>query len=82
MGAGEPELSLVHAAWRAEASADARWGWRMDVAARVSRTPGGHPEGYLEGFATIYSEAARAIQAKREGKKVDPAVLIRPLRTG
>lgn len=47
----------------------------MDVAARVSRTPGGHPEGYLEGFATIYSEAARAIQAKREGKKVDPAVL-------
>lgn len=47
----------------------------MDVAARVSRTPGGHPEGYLEGFATIYSEAARAIQAKREDKKVDPAVL-------
>ena len=47
----------------------------MDVAARVSRTPGGHPEGYLEGFATIYSEAARAIQAKRDGKKVDPAVL-------
>ncbi len=47
----------------------------LDVAARVSRTPGGHPEGYLEGFATIYSEAARAIQAKREGKKVDPAVL-------
>ena len=47
----------------------------MDVAARVSRTPGGHPEGYLEGFATIYSEAARAIQAKRDGKKVDSAVL-------
>lgn len=47
----------------------------IDVAARVSRTPGGHPEGYLEGFATIYSEAARAIQAKRDGKKVDPAVL-------
>jgi predicted dehydrogenase len=47
----------------------------IDVAARVSRTPGGHPEGYLEGFATIYSEAARAIQAKREGKKADPAVL-------
>lgn len=47
----------------------------MAVAARVSRTPGGHPEGYLEGFATIYSEAARAIQAKRDGKTVDPAVL-------
>ena len=35
-------------------------------AARVSRTPGGHPEGYLEGFANIYAEAARAIRARRE----------------
>ena len=54
----------------------------MDVAARVSRTPGGHPEGYLEGFATIYSEAARAIQAKRDGKKVDPAVLYPTVEDG
>ena len=30
------------------------------AAQRVARTPGGHPEGYLEAFATIYSEAARA----------------------
>ncbi|HKJ61643.1 MAG TPA: Gfo/Idh/MocA family oxidoreductase, partial [Hyphomicrobiales bacterium] len=41
-----------------------------DVAARVSRIPAGHPEGYLEGFATIYSEAARAIIAKREGQPI------------
>src|SRR3569832_1674145 len=27
-------------------------------AARVTRVPTGHPEGYLEGFATIYAEAA------------------------
>lgn len=54
----------------------------IDVAARVSRTPGGHPEGYLEGFATIYSEAARAIQAKRESKKVDPAVLYPTVEDG
>ncbi len=54
----------------------------MDVAARVSRTPGGHPEGYLEGFATIYSEAARAIQAKRDGKKIDPAVLYPTVEDG
>ena len=39
-----------------------------EVANRVSRTPPGHPEGYLEGFATIYSEAAAAIRAHREGK--------------
>ncbi|NVP57341.1 Gfo/Idh/MocA family protein [Mycoplana rhizolycopersici] len=45
------------------------------AAARVSRVPSGHPEGYLEGFANIYTEAARAIFAKRSGQKVDPAVL-------
>jgi predicted dehydrogenase len=40
------------------------------AAARVSRVPPGHPEGYLEGFANIYAEAARAIVAtrKRNGK--------------
>ena len=32
-------------------------------AARVSRVPPGHPEGYLEGFANIYAEAAAAIRA-------------------
>ncbi len=36
-------------------------------AARVTRIPGGHPEGYLEAFATIYTEAARAIAARRTG---------------
>jgi predicted dehydrogenase len=40
-----------------------------DAAARVSRIPPGHPEGYLEGFATIYSEAAEAIIAHRKGAK-------------
>ena len=37
----------------------------MPVAGRVSRIPSGHPEGYLEGFPTIYQEAARAIRAAR-----------------
>ena len=44
------------------------------AAARVSRVPSGHPEGYLEGFANIYTEAARAIFARRKGETVDPAV--------
>jgi predicted dehydrogenase len=34
-------------------------------AQRVTRIPGGHPEGYLEAFATIYSEVAEAIRARR-----------------
>ncbi len=45
------------------------------AAARVTRIPSGHPEGYLEAFATIYSEAAVAIQAARTGAAVDAAVV-------
>jgi predicted dehydrogenase len=44
------------------------------AAARVTRVPFGHPEGYLEGFANIYTEAARAIRAARAGKKLDREV--------
>ena len=46
-------------------------------AARVTRTPSGHPEGYLEGFATIYSEVAAAIRASR-GKTERPAEVTFP----
>ena len=35
----------------------------------VTRVPGGHPEGYLEAFATIYSDAARIIRGSgQEGQ--------------
>ncbi|MDA9176308.1 Gfo/Idh/MocA family oxidoreductase [Alphaproteobacteria bacterium] len=33
-----------------------------EMAAAASRIPGGHPEGYLEAFATLYSEAAILIR--------------------
>lgn len=45
-----------------------------NAANRVSRIPPGHPEGYLEGFATIYSEAAAAIRAHDAGAEPDPDV--------
>ncbi|EXL06318.1 oxidoreductase [Brucella anthropi] len=45
------------------------------ASARVTRVPAGHPEGYLEAFAAIYSEAANAIEAHRNGKKPDSAVI-------
>ena len=45
-----------------------------DAATRLSRIPAGHPEGYLEGFANIYSEAAAAIRAKADGVEPDAAV--------
>jgi len=38
-----------------------------DAANDVTRIPGGHPEGYLEGFANLYTEAAHAIVAHRSG---------------
>lgn len=53
-----------------------------DAAARVSRTPGGHPEGYLEGFANIYSEAAEAIIAARSGKKPGKEVVYPTVQDG
>ena len=43
-------------------------------AARMSRIPPGHPEGYLEGFANIYAEAAVAIEAHRIGAPIPPEV--------
>ena len=45
------------------------------ASARVSRVPSGHPEGYLEGFANIYAEAARAIRAARTGETPGPEVI-------
>ncbi|MBL8830880.1 MAG: Gfo/Idh/MocA family oxidoreductase [Rhodospirillales bacterium] len=43
-------------------------------AARVTRIPSGHPEGYLEAFATIYTEVARAIDARRAGMPIPAEV--------
>jgi len=47
------------------------------AAGRVSRIPPGHPEGYLEAFATIYSEAALAIRA-RQASEEQPGEVIYP----
>ncbi|EAQ04244.1 predicted oxidoreductase, Gfo/Idh/MocA family protein [Pseudooceanicola batsensis HTCC2597] len=48
----------------------------------TSRVPGGHPEGYLEAFATIYSEAARAIHAQRRGEPVPEDLLYPTIEDG
>lgn len=53
-----------------------------DAAARVSRIPPGHPEGYLEGFANIYSEAADAIEARRDGTALSEDVLFPTVQDG
>ena len=37
------------------------------AAGRAARIPGGHPEGYLEAFAQIYSDAAGLLHAWHDG---------------
>ncbi|MFK7979842.1 MAG: Gfo/Idh/MocA family protein [Saprospiraceae bacterium] len=37
-----------------------------------SRIPAGHPEGYLEAFATIYKNFAKCVRARIDGTTVDP----------
>jgi predicted dehydrogenase len=41
-------------------------------AARLTRVPAGHPEGYVEGFANLYRDIAEAILARREGRAAPP----------
>jgi predicted dehydrogenase len=53
-----------------------------DAANRVSRIPAGHPEGFLEGFANIYSEAAEAIRAARTGRTAPDAVMFPTIDDG
>jgi predicted dehydrogenase len=48
------------------------------AAARMSRVPPGHPEGYLEGFANIYTEAAAAIRGLRGKKGKVPKEVVFP----
>jgi predicted dehydrogenase len=52
------------------------------AAARVTRIPAGHPEGYLEAFATIYTEVAHAIRAARGGHRPNGEVLFPTVADG
>jgi predicted dehydrogenase len=49
---------------------------------RVNRIPAGHPEGYLEAFATLYAEVAATIMARRTGASIDPAVTFPNIEDG
>jgi predicted dehydrogenase len=60
---GEPRRLITRGSAAAHASA-----------ARVTRIPSGHPEGYLEGFANLYGEAAQAIRALDAGRPIPPEV--------
>jgi len=48
------------------------------AATHATRIPAGHPEGYLEGFAVLYSDVAEQISARVEGRAPDPLALTVP----
>ena len=50
----------------------------LPLSVHSSRIVAGHPEGFHEGFANIYSDAAEAIAARRSGNKADPLALYFP----
>jgi predicted dehydrogenase len=47
----------------------------LPAAGRSSRIVAGHPEGFHEGFANVYSDAAEAIAARRSGQQADPLAM-------
>lgn len=50
----------------------------LPLAARASRIVKGHPEGFHEAFANLYSDAAEAVAARRSGQTADPLALYFP----
>ena len=50
----------------------------LPFSARATRITKGHPEGFHEAFANIYSDAAEAIAARRSGNGADPMALVFP----
>ncbi len=44
-------------------------GYLSSIAAHNTRTPGGHPEGYLEAFANIYRNFSLTVRAKMNGQE-------------
>jgi predicted dehydrogenase len=48
------------------------------AAARATRIPSGHPEGYLEAFANLYRDLAEQIRARRAKRAADRAALLVP----
>ncbi len=47
-------------------------------AGHATRIPPGHPEGYLEGFANLYSDVAEQILARLQGREPNPEALLVP----
>ncbi len=71
----EPNTLIVK--WFGKPTQIMRVGTSMDsaIAAHNTRTPGGHPEGYLEAFANIYRNFTMTVMAKMDGVEPTPEML-------
>ena len=49
-----------------------------EYAARLTRVPREHPEGWIEAWGNLYTELAVAIEARRDGRAIDHALLQYP----
>lgn len=67
----EPNTLLVKWLTKPTEVYRAGMGFVSDIAKANSRTPGGHPEGYLEAFGNIYRNFARTLMAQMSGETVD-----------
>ena len=67
------EPNTLIAKWTSKPTEILRVGASMGTAAAANtRTPGGHPEGYLEAFANIYRNFSFTLRAKMNGEQPKP----------
>jgi predicted dehydrogenase len=74
------EPNTLIAKWTSKPTEILRVGTSMGsaIAAANTRTPGGHPEGYLEAFANIYRNFSYHLRAKMNGEQPKPEWLDYP----
>jgi predicted dehydrogenase len=71
----EPNTLLVKWLNKPTEVVRAGMGYVSPIAKHNSRTPGGHPEGYLEAFGNIYRNFALTLSARLNGETVDTALV-------
>jgi len=73
------EPNTLIAKWTSKPTEILRVGTSMGAAANANtRTPGGHPEGYLEAFANIYRNFSYHLRSKMNGEQPKPEWLDYP----
>jgi predicted dehydrogenase len=69
----EPNTMILKWLGRPKEIIRAGQGYLSDAAKAYTRTPAGHPEGYLEAFANIYRSFSKAVRDYKPGKKMNIA---------